>query len=176
MFGRRRRSELEHVTRNAAGEFIYTGDWHAYSGTVPRKRLICELWGLCGVAAALLLVSGFLPAPGLIGSWYVQIPYVLSLGALLSVLWALGRLSLAGDPIRESVLYGAAQSLPRRLVLAAVLSGLTVVCEALFLLRNGDQNALPVGIAFLVLSAVGCAVLVLSRLRISRMSWEEKQK
>ena len=147
------------MTRNAAGEFIYTGDWHAYSGTVPRKRLICELWGLCGVAAALLLVSGFLPAPGLIGSWYVQIPYVLSLGALLSVLWALGRLSLAGDPIRESVLYGAAQSLPRRLVL-----------------RNGDQNALPVGIAFLVLSAVGCAVLVLSRLRISRMSWEEKQK
>ncbi|MBQ9268172.1 MAG: hypothetical protein IJ206_01505 [Oscillospiraceae bacterium] len=164
------------MTRNAAGEFIYTGDWFVYSGTVPRKRLICELWGLCGVAAVLLLVAGFLPAPGLIGCWYVQIPYVLSLGALLTVLWALGRLTLAGEPIRESVLYGAAQSLPRRLVLASVLSGLTAVCETLFLLSNREQNSLPLGIAFLALSAVGCVALVLARLRISRMSWEEKQK
>ena len=86
MLGPRRKSQLEYMQRNAAGEYIYVGDWYVYRGRSPRKRTLTVLWLLLGGSLGTLLLAGLLPAPGMTGRFYVILPEVFSLAACVSLI------------------------------------------------------------------------------------------
>ena len=174
MLGKRRKSELEYYQPNAAGEYMYTGELYAYAGEIPRKRLLAELFTLCGGAAAAVLGAGFLPTQGMTGRWYVPIPYALSLVMIAASIWSLMRLLLAGDPIRQFVYESAARNLPVRTSVAAVLCGLTAAGEGVFLLLHPGQDALSAALGFLGLMALSCGLCALGRCRMRCFKWEKR--
>ena len=170
MSARRRRGELDDIRRNAAGEYVYTGELYVYRGQRPRIRTLAELWCLAGGAALTALAAGLLPAPGMTGCWYVPVPYVLGLVSLAAALWALGRLSFGGDPIRAYIAENAGKSLPRRLLAAVALLTLALLGEGFYLLRHGAADAL----GYLVLTGGSLLVAVCALLRQRRMKWEKQ--
>ena len=173
MLGKRRRSELELFQKNAAGEYVYTGSHYRYAGSGGRKRQFIKLWLLGGCGAAALLAAGFLPAPGSTGCFYVLIPYVAALVAVISALWALGRLTLGGDPIREPIYDSASVHLPRRWAASGILEILAMAGEVLFLILHGagDRPGVPPAYLALLGIAAGCGTLCGSQVR--RMTWDK---
>jgi len=171
MFGKKRRSALDDIQKNAAGEYIYTGAFYRYATPeLPRKTALMRLWLMGGLSAGAALTAGVLPAPGAMDAFYVVIPYVLGVIAEVSVLWALGRLSLGGDPVRAYVWETAVTHLPRRALLAAVLLGLAVLGECLFLLLHRDSG--PMAAAFLALLLASGALLLGCRRLLGKLRWE----
>ena len=168
----RRRGELEEIRRNAAGEYVYTGDLYVYRGSRPRVRALIGLWGLSGGAALAALIAGLLPAPGMTGCWYVPIPYVLTLAAAAGVLWSLGQITSGGDPIRSFVYETATGRLPRRQRVTAALAALTAAGEGIYLLRHGGAG--PGAWALLGLMVL-CGGLSLGGCRLGKtLEWEKQ--
>lgn len=174
MYGKQRRSELEHIQKNAAGEYVYVGDHYRYCGETPRRRALSLLWIGAGGSALCILGAGLLPAPGMTGYWYVTVPYVLSLAAAVSLLWGLGQISAGGEPIRAFVYDTAWRRLPRRAVLTAGLAGLSTLGMGIFLLLHGPgERLLPAaGFLGLMLGSGGLAAGV--RCYLPRLRWSKQ--
>ena len=172
MFGKKRRSELDFIKRNAQGEYIYTGGYYEYSGDRPRKRVMALLWisNVCGLAAA--VGAGVLPVPGMSGHWYVIIPYTAVLILAMSALWSLGQLTLAGDPIREYVFGTACKRLPMRELMTAGVGALTFVGEGAYLLIHGGN--VTESVIYMALMLCGAALFFLGWRTASAMSWDRQ--
>lgn len=172
MFGVRRRSELKYFRRGDDGKFNYTGGYCRYAGAPTRTGQLIRLWILCGIGAAALIAAGCMPAPGMTGCAYVLIPYVAALIALFASLWAVGRLSLGGDPIRETDC-SAAESAPRRLITAGILSLVTLAGEGLYVLLHGAGEKPDAAAVCMVLLAVSGIFALLGRGRFRFLKWEK---
>lgn len=174
MIRRKRRAYLDHFTKNAAGEYVYSGDCYTFQNVgKSRKRALTELWVYFGCAAAAVLAAGCIPAPGVGHCAYVLIPYVASLIAVFSCIWTVGQLTAGGDPMREYVYLDSVEKLPRRSVITAVCELLALVGEFVFLLRNGAGERLAYGLLFLVLMAGSTLAVFLGRRCISRLKWSK---
>ena len=172
MFGKKRRSELEFFRRDAGGEFRYAGGYCRYAGKPTRTRQLALLWTICGIGTLALIAAGCLSAPGMTGSTYVLIPYVAALIALCAGLWALGRLTLGGDPIRETDC-ACAESAPRRLAAAGVLSLLAMAGEGLYLLLHGTEEQPGAAAACMILLAASGILALLGKSRFRVLQWEK---
>ena len=172
MLGRKHRSELEYFRRDEEGKFFYTGGYCRYAGKPTRIRQLALLWTICGTSALALITAGCLSAPGMTGSVYVLIPYVAALIALCAGLWALGRLSLGGDPIRETDC-ASAESAPRRLTAAGVLSLAVAAGEGLHLLLHGAADKQEATTACLLLLAVSGILALMGKSRFRFLRWEK---
>lgn len=172
MLGKKRRSELRYYRRGESGKFVYTGGYCRYAGAPTRTGQLIRLWALCGISALSLIVAGCLPGPGMTGSPYVLIPYVAALIALCAALWSAGQLTLGGDPIRETEC-SAAESAPRRLLTAAILSLLTMAGEGLYLLLHGTGGKPAAAAVCVMLPAVSGVCALLGRSRFRYLRWEK---
>ncbi len=174
MIRRKRRAYLDHFTKTASGEYVYAGGHYIFQNTgKSRKRALLELWLLGGGGAFAVLAGGCIPAPGVGNCAYVLIPYVASVIAVFSMLWAVGQLSLGGDPIREYIYRDSVEKLPRRAVITAVCTLLALVGEGIYLALH--RQALAWGAVFLVLMALGAGAALWSRRTIKRLNWTKKQ-
>ena len=122
-----RRDRFRDISPGLDGQYIYTGTLFRYAGESPRKTGLLVQWLLLGAGTLCLVIAGMLPAPGMQGGWYVSVPYVLCLISAAAQLWALGRVAMAGDPIRRYVYEGPCQRLPRLAVLSIVLCGVVLL-------------------------------------------------
>lgn len=172
MLGKKRRSYLDQFHKSASGEYIYAGDHYAYSTTrKSRKRALAELWLFCGGAAAATLAGGCTPAPGISRCGYVILPYMASLIAAFSLIWTMGQLAAGGDPLRAYVYEVTVKKLPHRAMITAVLSGLTIVGEGIYLVLNGAAGRTGFAALFLLLEAAAAVLAVLSKVSVSKLSW-----
>jgi len=174
MFGRRRKSELEHFQRNAAGELVYTGALYSFQGPGARKGQLGRLWALGGAAFLLILAAGLTPAPGQRGYWYVTLPYAGALVLAMAALWSLGRISLAGDPIRQYVYEGSCQKFSPLFWCAGLLSGAAGLGQIAYLLLHGGGDRLLPGIAYALMLLAGGAAGCLSGKRSGALRWEKQ--
>lgn len=174
---KKRRRYLDHFHKNAAGEYIYSGEYYVYDGIgKPFRRAMTELWLCCGVAAAANLAVGCIPVPGLSRCAYVLLPYVVAIIAAFSTIWSMGQLSAGGVSLREYVYETTVKKLPRRLVITAVFSGLVVAGELIYLLRNGAGDKIGFVILFFALQVAATAAAALGRKVLSGLSWSKSQK
>ena len=177
MLGKKRRSYLDHFHKNAAGEYIYSGEHYAYTTEKkPRRRALGELWVLCALAVATTLVGGCIPVPGLSGCAYVLIPYVVGVIASCSLIWTMGQLSAGGDPLREYVYLTTVKKLPHRTLITAAASCLAVLGEAVYLLRIGGGEKTGLAVLFLVLEVVAAVSAALAWGCCKGLSWDKTKK
>ncbi len=138
-----------------------------------RKKLLASLWAEGLLAFGLTLAGGCIPVSGLNHCFYVLIPYIAALILCGALLWAIGQLSLAGDPMREYLYQETVKSIPGRAMAAAVCSILSVVGYLLFLCLNGLQDTPLVLTLYLCFSLLSGGLSLDLRRRILRETWEK---
>lgn len=171
---RGRRAYLSDFQPQLDGKYVYTGALHYYEGA-DRKRSMALLWGLTAALAAGALVPGLVRAAGMDNHFYVILPWAAELMAAVSVVWAMCRLSVGGDPLRDYIFEATVAVLPLRAAISAGLAVLTLAGECVYLFLNGPGEKLPGTVALVAAQAV----LVLSALglrkAISGLRWSEER-
>lgn len=157
---------------NSAGNYEYSGRMLSYdTPAVPRAKALAALWLLCGGMLVLAFASGCLQASGIDHCAYVLLPYAAEVVLGGTVCWALGRLTLAGDPIREYIHKQTAEKLPRCMAAAAIFALVTLAGEVLYLILNGAGEKLAGTIVFVIMQCVCLAALVAARKIMLGLRW-----
>lgn len=170
-----RREYLNDFKMNSAGSYEYSGRMMGYdTPAAPRAKALAALWVLCGGMLVLAFASGCLQASGIDHCAYVLLPYAAEVVLGGTVCWALGRLTLAGDPIREYVYKQTAEKLPRRMAAAMIFCGITLGGEALYLILNGAGEKTLGTIIFIIMQCICLAVLVFARKIMLGLRWTKQ--
>ncbi len=169
---RGRRGYLADFERAASGEYVYKGPCHSYREEgLSRRRALAVLWMLAAAMAGSVVVGGCMPAAGLMDCWYVILPWGLSLVAVVSVLWLMGRLTAGGEPLRDYVYRATVLQSRLRGNLVLFLAAGTLAGETFYLLRYGAGGRTKETVVFLFCTAALLVCTVLWRLVISRLRW-----
>jgi len=157
---------------NSVGNYEYSGRMLSYdTPAVPRAKALAALWLLCGGMLVLAFASGCLQASGIDHCAYVLLPYAVEVVLGGTVCWALGRLTLAGDPIREYIHKQTAEKLPRRMTAAAVFTLAVLAGEAVYLIANGAGEKLAGTIIFVAMQLICLAALIAARKIMLGLRW-----
>lgn len=168
---KRTRERLSDFGPDENGKLAYKGEHVRHVGEVPLRALVTRLWVAAAVAVVAALVPGFLPVAGLSGTLIVTFAYVVQVVALVSVVWALARLSAAGERVRVYVREETADALGTRSLVGVVAAAVAAVGEV-FLLVTGSLPVAPLELVFLAAEAAFVAALLALRATASRFSWE----
>ena len=168
------RAHLNDFQRTASGEYVYTGATYALSENTGRSRTsaLRQLWYFGGLALALTVVQGCIPAGGMLDCAYVLLPFAAELFSAASVIWALVRLTANPDPIREYVYSAAAEPLPRRGGFTAAFAGLACAGELVFALLHRGENTAGTWILAVLMAVTGASALLLRR-SARTLHWEK---
>ncbi len=130
-----RRSYLNDFKATLSGEYVYTGAVYMPEGDYKRTRLQATLAGI--LLVALNLLCGCIPAEPMLNSFYVIIPFVVSLAASVRLLWAATRLWLNKLPLREYVLRETYEKLLPSATVGLIFSSITVAAFIVFAVIEG---------------------------------------
>ncbi len=157
-----RRAHLSGFAPTAAGEYVYTGPHYAYveqSGSY--KRFLVIQWALALGCLGCAVGGGCVSGPGMDNTFYVILPWVGSLIAAVTVVWAAARMAYWGDPLRDYVYDKTVAALPTRCKITAFLAAATVALSVLSLLLDGagQKTAFEVCAFFLLqIGVILCAI------------------
>ena len=170
-----RRAYLNDFTTNLQGDYVYQGSHFHYTGETPWERQLRRLWGLTLAMAIGLVGGGFLPAAGMNGVLYVVLPYLVSVIAGASVVWAMAKLRREGR-LRSYVYEATILKLPARANAAAVSAALASAGEGLNLLLNGSGGKTAATLGYLGLEALAAVAAWRLAGLSGAASWEERRE
>ena len=132
---RGRRDHLNDFYRDVSGNYVYTGVCYGHTGGVrANTALLRRLRLMAAVMAAAVLAGGCISAPGVGRCFYVLLPYAAQIGVTGSIVWAVARWQVREYPLREYIYRATVQALPGRCLAQAVLAGVGLAAETLYLL------------------------------------------
>ena len=148
---RGRRAYLDDYKALANGEIVYTGTMYSWSGPTPWKKALAFLWLCGGVPGVCVTVCGLLPVSGMMNTFYVLLPWLLTFLGASSVIWALCRVAYHGEHLKEHVFKATAAALPVRAVFTAICAAVTVVGQTVKLILDRESEAPAADVCFLLL-------------------------
>lgn len=166
-----RRAYLNDFQANVAGEYIYTGKkigWKA-----PREQTLVKMWVLGGLGILASVIAGCIPGTGMEGTAWIVLPYIIGLVAAVSEIWAICRLSTAGEQIREYVFQATAKQLPARSFLTALFSGVAILGEAVNVFVLDFNGKIGAGLLLMFLETVVFVTAILLHRLIMKLEWAE---
>lgn len=170
---RRKRGENSYLNDfhpNLAGEYIYDGALYACTAEPAAQRVMKRrLWGLTAALAALVILSGSIPAPGMQNCFYVILPFLCEAIAVCTAVWAAVRLGRDWSAVREYVYERSVTVLPGRSMAAAVCAAAGFLCEIVYLALSGHGGRMPFAALYLALKALSflCALTIHRLIRCS---------
>lgn len=136
-----RYSKASQFTPGAGGELAYTGRYYTFQETEVSYRESMRRRTVFAVGSTVaVLICGFMPVPALVNTWYVLLPYMLTVLAVVSQIWALCRMAYWGNPLREYVYDTTVKQLPVRTIMAMILSMCTLCGQICYLVLHGLQE------------------------------------
>lgn len=167
-----RRAYLQYFTRTLNG-YEYTGPvCRCQNQPRERKRLLRQQGGCCTVMAAATVIAGCMPAPGTSNCFYVLLPYLWVLTAVILTCWAFGQLAGGGEPMRRYVYDRSLPKLPVRLGFTMAGAALTLTGEMIYLLMGADDGKLWAAMLFMVCQGGILAAAFTMRRLCARMRYE----
>lgn len=166
---RGRRAYLEDFHQNVAGEYIYTGQTHAWKA--PRGKTLWKLW-LCAIAAiGAAVAAGCVPNTGMERRVWALIPYVLMLISSGVQGWLLYKLTDGGDPVRDYVWKASVPRLPAAGIVTGILALASIVTEIANIFAPNFAGTLPFALGLTGLDVLaGATSVVLSR-TVKGLKW-----
>lgn len=150
-----RRAYLDDFQTTVSGEMIYCGAYYVYQGAAgARKGFLMKVTASAAAAAVFAVLSGCVPAPGTLNSFYVLLPLLGSILSAISVLWGVIRLIAGGEKLREYVYSASVEELPLRTALCIGCAGLSILGELLHLILNGTGGKLLGIVLFLLAQGI----------------------
>lgn len=172
---RGRRAWLDDYKALANGEIVYTGKMYSWSGDTPWKKALAVLWLCGGVPGVCVTVCGFLPVSGMINTFYVLLPWLLTFLGASAVIWALCRMTHHGEHLKEHVFKATAAALPVRAVFTAVCAAVAIAGQTLKLILDRGSETLAADVCFLLLMALAAGFSAALRPRVKALSFEPHQ-
>ena len=174
---RGRAGKASYFVPATSGKYVYSGPLYSpdESSITAKKANVRRMLFSIGITA-LSAICGFLPVPGLGNTFYVLVPYALTLIFAAVSLWKAGRIAhWGGENLREYVYNTTVVRLPWLLVLCVLFAVLSVIGEALYLILNGINKAdLPFVIIFFFISAaVSVSTLIWRKVETS-IQWNKR--
>lgn len=171
---RRWRAYLDDFQKDATGQYVYTGKRYAFVGNAgERKKYFAKIvvFGLIGLLAT--AAPEFFPPVAISQTPVTVVPWLLQAVAVLLTCWSIFRILTHASELRAYVYQATVPTLPAKSMIAAILSGVTLICQIVFLLAN--QLAFNGFTAVrLVGSAIAVAAEILLFLAVRAGKWEEK--
>ena len=167
-----RHAYLNDFVRTQSGGYIYTGRVYRWGGT--RKGTLLRLWGLTAGMAVCAVAAGCIPGTGMERAVWAVVPYAVTLIAVFTCLYAVGRLSFAGSEVREYVFRGSVEALPRRCVVTAAAAIASILGEFVTLAILGMASSVGNAILLLLLEGLVLAGAVLARRTIVHTQWKSE--
>lgn len=173
---RGRRDHLNDFYRDVSGNYVYTGVCYEHTGGVrANTALLRSLRLMAAVMAAAVLAGGCISAPGVGRCFYVLLPYAAQIGVTGSVVWAVARWQVREYPLREYIYRATVQALPGRCLAQAVLAGVGLAAETLYLLLSGSGGHGAAAI-YLLLQACVLVLALLTRRAVLASDWQMEQR
>lgn len=169
-----RAAKASQFTRGAGGELVYTGRYYTFcsQGKEEYRRRMRTQYILAAISGLAVLAGGMLPVSSLLNTWYVILPYLLTLLGVVSVVWALCRMWHWGNPLREYVYDATVKQLPLRTMWTMILSMCTLCGQIWYLVFEvvRDRGFLC-NLVFLALQVVVFVCMALMRRDEIRWKW-----
>lgn len=170
---RGRRDHLNDFYRDVSGNYVYTGVCYEHTdGVCANTALLRRLWLMAAVMAAAVLAGGCISAPGVGRCFYVLLPYAAQIGVTGSVVWAVARWQVREYPLREYIYRATVQALPGRCLAQAVLAGVGLAAETLYLLLSGSDGRGAAAAIYLLLQACVLVLALLTRRAVLVSDWQ----
>lgn len=171
-----RKAYLNDFKKNEKGEYAYEGTMYEWEGE-PKDyhRTMKQIWiaGIFLVASA--VGAGFFDAPGAINSFYVILPYIISLVASFSILWGIIRLTEGKRPMRAYIYQASVEKLPIRALLTMGASGIALAGELVFVICHGSGGKLPAILGFLMMEALVLLFALGIYKIVQKMPWKKQE-
>ncbi|MCH5171094.1 MAG: hypothetical protein J1F24_07390 [Oscillospiraceae bacterium] len=174
---RGRAGKASYFVPAASGKYVYSGPLYSpdESNITAKKANVRRMLFSIGITA-LSAICGFLPVPGLGNTFFVLVPYALTLIFAAVSLWKAGRIShWGGENLREYVYNTTVVRLPLYLMLCVLFAVLSIVGEAVYLILNGINKAeLPFVIIFFCISAAVSVLTLIWRKVETAIKWNKR--
>lgn len=169
---KRKQIRLQDFEKNIHGEYEYRGAMYRFSGNY--RTFMIKAWALVLAIVALVITAGILPATGAMDTWYVVIPFAVTIGAAGFCCYRLVQWSSGNGLIREYNYEKTVTSFPKTIKVLIGAAGVTLFTEGTHLILNG-MGEYPTGAVVLLVSMAIIIVLgiLLERL-VSLISWEKQ--
>lgn len=172
-----RREYLNDFHLNVAGEYVYDGALYACkSDDASQRRFKRTVWGMAAVLVIAVVAGGCIPAPGMLNSSYVLLPYLGEFLSAGSVVWALAKLGTDWSAVREYNYQKSVAVLPVRTVVTAVFSALGFVCELIFFFTNDHAGQTFFALLYVLLKLTALLCTLVLRAEIMQAEWGKLPK
>ena len=158
---RRNRWEfLNEFTKDASGEYIYTGEY-----VLPEFGDRRVLWALTILSAAIVVGSGCIDAAGMHDSFYVILPYIGEVTGMFLFVWNSVKLLRRGGKIRKYVYESATKLIVPAAVVMGVFALVGAVCAVVHTVLKGFEGGALMCSLYIALKLAGAAVGLLAKKR-----------
>lgn len=130
-----KRAYLNEFKVNEEGAYQYEGDYYMITAPTFAKDK-WQIYGMLGIMIVFGLICGVLPAGGMMNSFYVILPWIISFVAICMACYELLPFRNADQPTRSYVKERIEQKVEVRLMTAVVGNVATAAGEILFMLTH----------------------------------------
>lgn len=166
------RAYLNDFRANVAGEYVYTGKHYIWKS--DRKSALLRLWVFAAGGLVCAVVAGCLPATGMEGAVWALLPYVFGLIGSMTCVYAMVRLSAAGESVREYVFDATVKSLPGRCMMTIIFSVAAMIGDLCNIFLPSYSGRPMQSLLLFIFEGGLLAMTVLLRKSIKKLSWEIK--
>jgi len=167
-----KRAYLEHFKKDEEGRYVYKGDFYTYQADGKTLgRVLARLWGMTAVMIAACIGAGCVPAPGMDNCFYIIIPYVAGLMSVISVCWAVYRLSAGGHPLKAYIYDASIKALPARTILVLFCVCAALAGETVFVCIHGFDGKMAGFFILVILDIIIGALAIVMRRCVRTMKW-----
>ena len=163
---------LNDFVEDENGNYKYVGRVYRLleEGTTLRRE-ITVLWLLFAAALVCHLAAGCLPVSGMLGTFYVVLPYSFVIFGLGFWLWALTKLMEGRREMREYI-YNSYTRLPMIAKSTALAAAITILGEIIYILIHGFEGKAALTLLLLVLLALPLLFALLTWRRAEKQVWK----
>ena len=155
--------------QNEEGKYDYAGKEYHYDCDIPFKRAHTVVISLLSCSLVLLIICGFLPADGLMNTFYVIMPFAISFVSLFYECFQSFRIKeVMKDFYYDKVIEGS----KTRIIIIFILIVATVIGQCIQLAFSREVKSMFFSILFIVLLVITLLVLYFALQFIKRLKWK----
>ena len=164
---RRHKAHLDQHIKDANGEYHYIGEWYAVSGGWRALVPFC-VWAV--IAAAAVIDAGCVRFAGLRNTWYVILPYILTVSMVFALLLSGYRLVSGGGRLKALDWEKAQNRIAPITGFLIAFALLTGVLGLVFQLKQGSEHY----IAFFALVVLAALSAFFAGRAFRKQAWEKE--
>lgn len=170
-----RKAYLNDIQPNLAGEYVYVGAHYRYASEgMSYSRARAAIMLLEGLSLLSLIAAGCVSAGGMGNCVYVIVPYIAEAIAVFVTAYAVFKLVMGGEKLREYVYEASVKRIPGGALCSSVFAVVSAVCILVFTILNGIDGSAGEFVLLTAAKAVGIAAPLFLRKFIKTLKWEKE--